>query len=128
MKFHMMYICILAMGGLFWNLYIFYSRHKMPISNIGMMFHFLKNIHFIMIWHNIWFSSNLFNDKKLIYFVMYDFYFHNDVYNYKKVTSIMVKINIYILFDLCMLHTSSNSKFSWEFIIISTKTFTWFYL
>ena len=30
----MMYICILAMGGLFWNLYIFYSRHKMSVSTI----------------------------------------------------------------------------------------------
>ena len=92
----------------FWNLYIFYSRHKMPVYTIRTMCHFVKNIHLIMIWHNIWFSWNLCNDEKVIYFVMYDFYFHNYVYNYKKVTTIMVKINIYIIVDLCMLHTSSS--------------------
>ena len=128
MKPHMMYICSLAMGGLFWNLYIFYSRHKMPVYTIATMCHFVKNIHLIMIWHNIWFSWNVCKDEKLIYFVMYDLCFHNYVYNYKKVTSIMVKINIYTIVDLCMLHTSSSSKFSWEFIAFSTKTFTWFYI
>ena len=128
MKPHLMYIFTLAMGYLFWNLYIFHFGKKMPVSTIGMMCHFVKHMHSIMTWHNIWFSWNLCNDKKLICFVMYDFYFHNDVYNYKKVTSIMVKINIYILVDLCMWPTSSTSKFSWEFIVISTKTFTWFYI
>ena len=128
MKPHLMYNCTLAMGGLSCNLYILHSGHKMSISTIGMICDFVKHMHSIMIWHNTWFSWNLCNDQKLSYFLIYDFCFHDDVYNDKKVTSMMVKINIYILVDLCILHTSRSSKISWEFIEISTKTLTWFYI
>ena len=68
----------------------------------------------------------MYSDQNLIDFAMYDLCFHDDLYNYKKFSSMMNKINIYILVDLCMWPTSSTSKFSWQFLVISTKTFKWF--
>ena len=51
---------------------------------------------------NTFFSWNMFDDKNFISFVIYDFCFYDDVYKYKKVISMMVKINIYSLVDFCM--------------------------
>lgn len=77
---------------------------------------------------NTCFSWNPCNNQNFIAFVIYDFCFHDDVYNYNKFTSTMVKKNTYVLVYLCMWPTSSTSKFWWEIIVISTKTFKLFYI
>ena len=67
-------------------------RHDVPFCNAHTFYNDMTNTCF---------SWNLCNDQKFIAFVIYDFCFHDVVYNYKKVTSMMVKINIDILAVIC---------------------------